>query len=74
VANNTTVAVTFTEAVDPTTVTGGNFRLTSPAGPVTGSVRYDSLTWTATFTPSAVLAASTTFTVSLAGIKDLSAT
>ena len=72
VANNTTVAVTFTEAVDPTTVTGGNFRLTSPAGPVTGSVRYDSLTWTATFTPSAVLAASTTFTVSLAGIKDLS--
>jgi hypothetical protein len=72
VASNTTVAVTFDEAVDPTTVTGATFTLRSAAGSVPGSVRYDSATWTATFTPSATLAFSTAFTASLVGIKDLS--
>ncbi|WP_257463246.1 Ig-like domain-containing protein [Archangium lipolyticum] len=72
VASNTTVVVTFTEAVDPATVTDATFTLTGTAGRVTGSVHYDAANWTATFTPSAVLAASTAHTVSLTGIKDLS--
>ncbi|MGZ3456917.1 MAG: Ig-like domain-containing protein [Archangium sp.] len=72
VASNTSVVVTFSEAVDPATVMGSNFTLSSTAGPVTGTVRYDAASWTATFTPSAALAYSTVYTVSLANIQDLS--
>jgi hypothetical protein len=52
-------------------VTGSQFSLSSAGGPVTGTVRYDAASWTATFTPSAVLASSTAYTVSLTGIQDL---
>ncbi|HYO66910.1 MAG TPA: Ig-like domain-containing protein, partial [Archangium sp.] len=72
VASNTSVVVTFSEAVNPATVTGAQFTLSSAGGPVTGTVSYDAASWTATFTPSAALGSSTVYTVSLANIQDLS--
>jgi len=58
---DTTVSVTFSEAMDASTITTGSFTLDS----VAGSVSYDSGTYTATFTPSANLNGSTTYTASL---------
>ncbi len=61
VAVDTTVSVTFSEAMDAVTITTSSFTLDS----VSGSVSYDSGTYTATFTPSANLAANTTYTATL---------
>jgi len=61
VAVGTTVSVTFSEAMDASTITTGSFALDS----VSGSVSYDSGTYTATFTPGADLAYSTTYTATL---------
>ncbi|HEX5753993.1 MAG TPA: Ig-like domain-containing protein [Archangium sp.] len=72
VASNVSVVVTFSEAVNPATVTGTQFTLSSAGGPVTGTVRYDAASWTATFTPSAALAANTVYTASLSNVQDLS--
>ncbi len=61
VAVDTTVSVTFSEAMDSSTITTSSFTLDS----VAGSVSYDSGTYTATFTPSANLSYSTTYTATL---------
>jgi hypothetical protein len=61
IAVNTTVSVTFSEAMDSSTITTSSFTLDS----VSGSVSYDSGTYTATFTPSANLADTTTYTATL---------
>ena len=45
--------------------------LSGPGGSVSGSVDYDSASRTATFTPGAALAASTTYTANVSGAKDL---
>ncbi len=45
--------------------------LSGPGGAVSGDVDYDSASRKATFTPSAALAASTTYTVNVSGAKDL---
>ena len=70
VAVNTTVTATFSEPMDPTTITGATFKLTGPgATPVVGAVTYSGST--ATFTPTAVLPASTLFTATITtGAKD----
>ncbi len=66
---NTTPSVTFSEAVQPATIA---FTLTGPGTTsVAGSVAYNTTTNTATFTPSAPLAAGTTFTASVSGVKDI---
>jgi len=68
---NSAITVTFSEAMDPATITTGTFALSSPDGPVAGAVAYGGLT--ATFTPSAALAYATTYTATIAtGVKDLS--
>jgi len=72
VASNTSIVVAFSEAVNPATVTGSQFTLSSAGGAVTGTVSYDAASWTATFIPWAPLAPSTAYTVSLANIQDLS--
>jgi len=72
VPNNTSIVVIFNEALDPASVTTSTFKLNSSLGQVAGTVSYDASTWTATFTPSASLGFSTAYTVSLAGIQDLS--
>ncbi len=61
VSLETVVAATFSEAMDAATITTGSFTL---AG-VSGSVSYNSGTYTATFTPSADLAYDTFYTASL---------
>jgi hypothetical protein len=76
VAINKTVAGTFSESMDPLTITTANFTVTGPGNtPVTGTVNYDALSKIATFTPSSNLATDTTFTATIAGgisgVKDL---
>ena len=60
-----TVTATFSEAMDPSTVTGSTFTLTGPSGAVAGTVAPDPTDTTGTifiFTPSAPLAYNTTYT------------
>jgi hypothetical protein len=75
VATTATVNATFSEALDPTTVNGTTFKLANGATAVTATVAYNGATNTATLTPSAALAASTTYTATLtggsSGIKDV---
>jgi hypothetical protein len=61
------VSATFSEPVTASTVV---MSLTGPSGAVSGAVAYDSGSSTATFTPSAALANSTTYTASVSGAKD----
>ncbi|MCH8800403.1 MAG: Ig-like domain-containing protein [Chloroflexi bacterium] len=63
VAVNTDITVTFSEAMDPSTITTSSFTVTGDS--VTGVVSYDSSTKTATFNPSPDLATGTTFTAAL---------
>ena len=60
----TTVRVTFTEPIEPSTLSG--FSLSGPGGTaVPGSVSYDAPTRTATLTPSGELSPATTYTAAL---------
>jgi hypothetical protein len=71
VSRNTIITVTFSEAMDPTTINGTTFTV-SAGGPVVGSVSYNAATRVATFTPSGQLAASALHTVTVTtGAKDL---
>jgi uncharacterized repeat protein (TIGR02543 family) len=64
----TTVAATFSEAIDPLTVDTTTFELRDPLDvPVPATVGYDNGTLTAMLTPSAPLAAGTTYTAVVRG-------
>jgi hypothetical protein len=67
---NTLLSATFSEAMNPATINTATFTVTGPgATPITGAVTYAGLT--ATFTPSAVLATSTSYTATITtGAKD----
>jgi hypothetical protein len=70
---NATVNATFSEAMDPTTLTTATFTLTAPPGAtlVTGTVSYAPATDIATFTPTSQLAPSTEYTATVTtGAKD----
>ena len=71
VAINRKIAATFSEVMDPLTITNVTFTLTGPGTtPVTGTVTYVGLV--ATFTPTANLAIYTTYTATVTtGVKDL---
>ena len=78
VGQGTTTTVTFSEAVDSSTITGSTFELRDAGGAlVPASISYNASTRTATLTPSASLAALTTFTATVKGgatdprVKDL---
>jgi hypothetical protein len=73
VAINQTVKATFSEAMDPATISTANFLLTGPgATPVTGTVAYDVVSMSATFTPVSNLAANTVYMATITtGAKDL---
>jgi Ice-binding-like/Bacterial Ig-like domain len=66
VCPNTIVVASFSEAMNPTTISATSFTLTSP-GPasVTGQVAYDAPSYVATFTPSSNLALNTTYTATI---------
>jgi fibronectin type 3 domain-containing protein len=57
--------VTFSRAIDASTLTSSTITLSSGSGSVTGSISYDATTLTATFTPTAALAPSTTYTLAV---------
>jgi len=70
VAVNIALAATFSEAMDPLTITTATFTLTAGVFPESGVATYVGVT--ATFTPANLLAASTTYTAMITiGAKDL---
>ena len=73
VALNQAVSATFTEAMNPLTITTATFQLTGPGGAaVAGTVSYDAVNFIATFTPAVPLTASTTYTATVTnGATDL---
>ena len=74
VAINTTVSVTFSEPMDPTTVTGTTFTLKTTTGgtPVAGTVAQVGTSNTFTFTPTSPLLNNTNYTATVStGAKDV---
>ncbi|HUX95786.1 MAG TPA: Ig-like domain-containing protein [Bacteroidales bacterium] len=70
IAADKTVAFTFSEAMNASTINASTLTLTQGTTPVAGTVGYSDMT--ATFTPSANLAAGTTYTATVTtGVKDL---
>jgi hypothetical protein len=74
VALNQAVSATFSEAMNPLTITTGTFELTGPGSTaIAGTVSYDALTFIATLTPSAPLTASSIYTATItSGATNLS--
>ncbi|WP_345699251.1 Ig-like domain-containing protein [Kitasatospora terrestris] len=72
VAIGSTVRFSFSEPLDPATVSGSTVTLKTTSGgtPVAGAVSYDAATSTAVFTPSAALALTTGYTATAQGVKD----
>src|ERR1051326_358647 len=72
VAFNKNIAATFSEAIDPLTISTTSFTLKQGTTPVAGTVTYAAVGRTATFNPGADLAALTTYTATITtGVKDL---
>ncbi len=73
VSLNQAVSGTFTEAMNPLTITTATFQLAGPGGvPVVGTVSYDAINFIATFTPTVPLTASTTYIATITnGATDL---
>jgi hypothetical protein len=70
VALNSAVTATFSEAMDPTSITAATFTLKQEATAVTGTVSYFGVT--ATFTPTSNFVPSTTYTATITtGAKDV---
>jgi hypothetical protein len=70
VLTNTKVSATFSEAMDPLTITNLIFTLKQGATAIPGTVIYSGVT--AVFTPASILAASTTYTATITtGATDL---
>ncbi|MCZ3389635.1 MAG: Ig-like domain-containing protein [Actinomycetia bacterium] len=72
VASTATPTVTFSEAMDASTVNGTSVTLSGPSGAVVASVGYNSTSFMATLTPSAPLAAGASYTATVStGVKDV---
>ncbi|HXJ71640.1 MAG TPA: Ig-like domain-containing protein, partial [Candidatus Dormibacteraeota bacterium] len=72
VATNQTINATFSEAMDPLTISTANFLVTGPATPVIGTVAYDAVSKIATFRPASTLAANTVYAATITtGARDL---
>jgi hypothetical protein len=70
IARNKVVSVTFSEAMNATTITSSTLTLKQGANTVTGTIAYAAKT--ATFTPSVILDAGLTYTATITtGAKDL---
>ena len=70
VVSNKVVALTFSKAMNPSTINGTTFTLKQGTTAVSGTVAYSGTT--ATFTPTNLLTASTTYTATITtGAKDL---
>ena len=77
IAANAVVTATFSEPIDPATITGTTFVLNGPQGAVAATVTYDANAQTATLAPGAALASATSYTATVIGgatdprVKDL---
>lgn len=73
VSPNTNIQISFSEDVQPSTITTANITLKTTSGgtAVAGAVAYNATTHVATFQPSAALAQSTSYTLTVTGIKDI---
>jgi hypothetical protein len=73
VCPNTLAVATFSEAMNPSTISATTFTLTGPsAAAVAGVVAYDAPDYVATFTPASTLALNTTYTATVTtGAQDL---
>jgi hypothetical protein len=70
VAKNKVIVVTFSEAMDPTTITSSTFTLMQGTTAVAGTVLYTGVT--AAFTPTSLLTGGTVYTAKIStGAKDL---
>jgi hypothetical protein len=65
-------SATFSEGLDPATVTAADFAVWSGMTAVPGTLSYDTKTFTIRFLPTTQLAVGTTYTVWVIGIQDLS--
>jgi hypothetical protein len=69
---NQAVSATFTEAMDPLSITTATFQLVQGLTPVAGTVSYDAINFIATFTPTSPLLASKVYTATVTnGATDL---
>ncbi|WP_286138916.1 Ig-like domain-containing protein [Arthrobacter sp. OV608] len=71
VAVGTNVTATLSEAVDPSTNWPASFTLTGPTAAVPAGVTYNSTSRIATLDPASDLAANTTYTAKIGGVKDV---
>jgi hypothetical protein len=62
---NQTIVATFSEAMNPATITTATFTLAGPSGAVAGTVTYSATGSVATFMPSANLAYNTVYTATI---------
>jgi hypothetical protein len=71
---NRPIAITFTDPVDPTTLTVATIVVQDANGvPISGRISYDSTSMTATFTPNSPLTLGTGYTITATtGVKDIS--
>src|SRR5205085_1771464 len=74
-ANNVSISkrvtATFSEGMDPTTITGASFTVKQGSASVPGTVNYDVIGLRATFAPASTLALNTLFTATITtGAKD----
>jgi hypothetical protein len=69
VAPTSPISITFSEAMDSATINTSNIKLAAGNSPISGTVSYTNLT--ATYTPSSALSTSTTYTLTVNGVKDL---
>ena len=69
------VTVTFSEAIDPATISSSTVKLLDGSSPVAASVSYNAANRTVTITPNGALTNSKTYTISIlggaGGVKDL---
>jgi hypothetical protein len=73
VATSAAVSVTFSEAMDSSSITTASFTLSSASGLISGSVTYTNSTKTATFTPASSLDYATTYSATVsASVADSS--
>ena len=70
---NQAISATFSEAMNPLTITTATFQVTGPGGTaIAGTVSYDAINFIATFTPTALLTASSNYIATItSGATDL---
>ncbi len=70
---NQAISATFTEAINPLTITTATFQLTGPGGTaIAGTVSYDAINFIATLTPTVPLTASSDYIATITdGVTDL---